>query len=484
MDQHQEDAAKVSAESQTEAVNTPPSTLAVEWRGIERVPEEERYGTPRQLSSFWFALQLFPVAFFLGALGNASFIGLPFWLGSLSIIVGTVAGSVLVGALSVMGPLTGLDQLTLARVPFGRSVRLPAVLAYAVSFVFLVEGAIFGAQALEVMFGMPFYVGLALTFLAEGVISIVGYALLHRYTRLTAAVAGLGFLTIAIVVISRVGDVHIAQTSHGAGMFVSFLLFASIALSFTIAWCPYPAGFCRYLPSNSSQSSVFWNVFNGTTLGCVLVMILGLAAGSLVDSKASAMQGLFDLVHGGPIGYFVMITLLVGVIANIAACDYAAGLQILATGLKIWRPVVTGITMVLGFGVAAWLVGADHLQRAKDLILLVTYWIGPFVAIVLIDWRRLSAKQHIELATKEVRELPSGVPALIALVGGFIICLPFSSTALGDSLAESGGVVGVLFGSVARATGTDLAYPVGLLVGGLLYLALQPHKEPSPVTPS
>jgi purine-cytosine permease-like protein len=125
--------------------------LPIEWRGVLPVPAEDRHGRPQELMPFWFALQLFPVAFFLGAIGAEAFIGLAFWESAVVIVVANLVGAAVVGAVSTMGSCTGAAQLPLARAPFGRGVLLPGVLASCSNIVFLSLGAVYGAQAVQVL---------------------------------------------------------------------------------------------------------------------------------------------------------------------------------------------------------------------------------------------------------------------------------------------------------------------------------------------
>jgi nucleobase:cation symporter-1, NCS1 family len=456
--------------------------LSVEWRGIQPVPATARYGRPQRMGGFWFAAQLLPVPFFIGALGGTSFIGLSFWTAAVAIVVGNVLGNAIVAALSVMGPRTGVAQIPLARAAFGRSVTVVGLLAYVVSIVFLALGAVFGAEALETLFGLPFVVDLILVFALEGLISVVGYELLHKYETVTAVLSGIGFLVLMIVVLSKVGDIHIAATAHGAVAVGSFVLMAAIAFSYSIAWAPYAADYCRYLPENVSSRSLMAWVFGGLTVGCVWIEILGLAAGSLLSTNVSQMRGVFDLMGGGILGYAVLLAIYLGVVANLTATDYSAGLQILSTGVKVPRPWVTGASAVIAFVLTLWLhSGGDLLSKAENLILLVTYWIGPFVGIVAVHWWRHSVRSHVEAARMPFGQLPSGIAALISLVVGFVVCLPFSDTTQGAELAAHGGILNTLFGSISNGLdGADLAYPVGILVGALVYAVLTARRVSSP----
>jgi NCS1 family nucleobase:cation symporter-1 len=190
-------------------------TPTVEWIGLEQVPPNARHGTPARVGALWFAAQLVPTAFFLGALGSADFIGLSFGPALLAIVVGTALGALAPAALSVAGPRTGLPQLAQARAIFGRGSALVGVLAFGTSIAFIALGSIFGAEALGITLGLPFLPAVILVFLAVALVSTLGYRFMHRVERVMAVVVGAGFLVLTVAVATRAGDITLTQTSHG-----------------------------------------------------------------------------------------------------------------------------------------------------------------------------------------------------------------------------------------------------------------------------
>ena len=306
-------------------------------------------------------------------------------------------------------------------------------------------------EALQVVIsGIPFTIALLIVFALEATISVVGYELLHRYERITAVLSGLGFLAIGIAVLTKTGKIHIPQTVHGGAVAGSFVLLAAIAFSYGIGWATNASDYCRYLPEKTSARDLTRSVFSGLFVGCVLIEVMGLAAATLLATNVSEMRSLFDLLSGGVLGYAVMIAICIGVVANITATDYSAGLQMLSTGLRVPRPVMTGISAVIAFAVTLWLHSGNLLTKAENLILIVTYWVGPFVAIVAIHWWRNSVRAHVDAVNTPVKRLPTGWRALVALVLGFVVCLPFSNTTEGATLAANGGILKTLFGSVSN----------------------------------
>ena len=97
--------------------------MTIEGHGMEPIPASSRYGSVSRVFTVWFTPNLVPAAFFLGTLAAASFIGLGFWTSIAAIVVGNLVGSVLVGLLATMGPKTGMAQMPLARLAYGKIGR-------------------------------------------------------------------------------------------------------------------------------------------------------------------------------------------------------------------------------------------------------------------------------------------------------------------------------------------------------------------------
>jgi nucleobase:cation symporter-1, NCS1 family len=112
---------------------------------------------------------------------------------------------------------------------------------------------------------------------------------------------------------------------------------------------------------------------------------------------------------------------------------------------------------VLAFGLILWLHGADTATRFQDVLLLVSYWIPAFVAVVVIDWLlRIGGRASINPA-EETTDRRDAAAAVIVFVIAYAAAIPFMNTSL-------------IEGPVARAWhGADIAYFVNLLVAALLY---------------
>jgi NCS1 family nucleobase:cation symporter-1 len=446
--------------------------LSIEWRGIQPVPLNDRYGGLARLGAIWFSSNMTPVSILVGVVGTT--LGLSLTQTICAIVIGNVLGAIPVGLMSAMGTRTGAPQIALARLPFGKSVSLVSLLAYTEGILFLALAAIFGVQALQEVTHMPFLPALVITFAVEATVSLVGYELIHIFESIAAVLVIIGFIILTIATISKASSIHIHQTIHGSDAVGAFILMAAITFGYTVGWSPYASDYCRYLPPTTSRIKLFAWAAGALVVATVWLDILGVAAGAVLGN-GSPTEAMYRLVGGGPLGIFLMFAIFVGVIAYIAPTDYSAGLQALAAGLRMRRPYITGITAVLCGLLTWWLNEGDLATKAENYILLTTYWITPFLAIITIDWWLRSRDNDPRRYDFPVyRMLHSGWKAATALVVGYVVSLPFSDTTVGSQWAQDSKGLSILFGSVSRSAlhGGDLAFPVGFLAGGLIYSLL------------
>ena len=102
--------------------------VAVEPGGNEYIAEADRHGKPSQLFWTWTSPNLEFATIFVGVLAVASY-GMTFWQAVAGIVIGTGLGAIAHYFLSARGPLHGVPQMVLGRMPFGfKGNAVPAVL--------------------------------------------------------------------------------------------------------------------------------------------------------------------------------------------------------------------------------------------------------------------------------------------------------------------------------------------------------------------
>jgi len=426
--------------------------LSVETHGIARIAKDQRYGTPARLFTVWFAPQVNMTGVFTGTL--AIVLGLGFWLGLLAMVIGTVLGSLVVAYLSTWGPRTGTGQLPNSRMAFGGGVVLPGALQWLSSIAWDALVGFFGGEALAVLLGIPFWIAVLIVLGVQGAVGFFGYEMIHR---LQAVLTVVLFTTFVVFAVKLVGghEVIAPASVQGADLAGAFVLEVTIAFSLAVSWASYAADFSRYLPSDSSRARVFGFTFAGIVFAYIFVQGIGIAAADAIGEHTA--EGVRSVMGGGLLGGLAMLVIAVASIGSGVMNDYSGSLALQTIGVRVRRPVSAVIVTVLAFALILWLHAADTATRFTDVLLLVSYWIPAFVAVVVIDWLiRTRGRTTINPADERTDRLDA-MAALTVFVLAYAAAIPFMHTSL-------------IEGPVARAWhGADVAYFVNLLVAAALY---------------
>ena len=439
--------------------------LSIEGHGMEPIPESARYGSVSRLFTVWFTPNLVPAAFFIGTLVTLDFLKLGFATSILAIIVGNVLGSAFVGILSTMGPRTGMAQLPAARLPFGKSIVVPGLLNWISTIGWDGINSLFGAFAITLLIpALPFPVALLIIVVCQGVLGIFGYEAIHQFEKWGAIALGIMFVILTISIIGQ-ADTSLTDGFSGLDQVGAFIAYVAIVASFVLAWTLYASDYSRYLPASTSASQVFWYTLLGMTLASAWLEILGL----LVATKATGGESsdtIFAVLGGAGniIAMLAMIAIAVGTVAVNAMNDYTGSLSLQAAGLRIKRIYSAAIVAVLGFLFTMYLQNsADVATNFTNFLLFISYWISPFVGVVLADWMLRRSRADVSQLSN-FAALPSGTVALVALVVGFIVGIPFQNSSLGYSWGPPFNYI-----TSTYLHGADLAYYVGGIVAAVIY---------------
>lgn len=426
--------------------------LSVETHGIAPLGEDQRYGRPARLFPVWFAPQVNMTGVFTGTL--AIVLGLGFWLGLLAMVIGTLLGSVVVAYLSTWGPRTGTGQLPNSRMAFGGFVVVPGVLQWGSSIAWDALVGLFGGEALAALLGIPFWIAVLIVLGVQGVVGFFGYELIHRLQAVLTVVLALTFVVFAVKLVGG-HDVVTAASVAGADLAGAFVLEVTIALSLSISWASYASDFSRYLPVDSSKLKVFGYTFAGIGLGYIFVQGIGIAAATAIGEHT--VEGVRTVMGGGVLGGVALLVIALAAIGSGVMNDYSGSLALQTIGVRVRRPVSAVIVTVLAFFLILWLHASDTATRFTDVLLLVSYWIPAFVAVVAVDWAiRVRGRAGINPATETTRRRDA-VVAVTAFVLAYLVAMPFMNTTL-------------IKGAVATAWhGADIAYFVNFLAALALY---------------
>ena len=432
--------------------------LTLETAGIVPIPEDGRYGASWRNFTVWFAPNMELSGVFTGTL--AASLGLGLATGITAIVVGVLLGAAPVAALALWGPRTGMAQLPLARLPFGKSISVVALVQWVSSVAWDALVGLFGGQAAQILFHVPFAVGVLVVLALEGLVGFLGYEFIHRLESWGAVVLTVLFVLLTYKILAhRHFPVH--NTVHGGVAVAMFFLMVTIAFSGGFSWATYAADYSRYMAADTPRRPLFWYTFAGLAGSFLWVYTIGLLGAKTLASQTAA--GVQQLMGGGLLGGLALVAIMFGAVTSNALNDYSGSLAVQAGGVRIKRHWSAVMGTVVAFFLILWLDTGNISAKFQNVLLFTAYWIAPFLAVVLIDWRdrRNGVNRQTLVHMLEWRNLRTGWPALLALVVGFGLMVPFMDT-------------GLIVGPVAnRLDGADLSFVVGFLVAAAVYYPLR-----------
>jgi NCS1 family nucleobase:cation symporter-1 len=235
----------------------------------------------------------------------------------------------------------------------------------------------------------------------------------------------------------------------------------TIAFSGSFSWATYAADYSRYMAADTPPKPLFWFTFAGLAGSFLWVYTIGLLGAKALTNQTAA--GVQSLMGGGVLGTLAIMAIVFGAITSNAMNDYSGSLAVQAGGVRIKRHISAAFGTVIAFFLILWLHTGNISAKFQNVLLFSAYWIAPFLAVVLIDWRdrRQGASRQTLVHMLQWKNLRSGWPALLSLVVGFAAMVPFMNTGL---------VVGPI---ATRLDGADISFYVGFAVAGLVYYPLR-----------
>jgi nucleobase:cation symporter-1, NCS1 family len=432
--------------------------MSVEPGGAEFIPLNERHGRPLQLFWTWTSPNMEFATIFVGVLAVAAF-GLSFWMAALAVILGSGIGAVVQGVLSMRGPRYGVPQMVLSRLGFGYwGNALPAGLNAVVAGIgWFAVNSVSGAFALNVLTHMPKVLCLLIIVVVQVTVAFFGYNLIHLFERYAFPVLTIIFLIACGVILSKAHPGAVHHTYPGG-----FLLAFGASFGYAAGWNPYASDYTRYLHPSSSKAAIAWWAGLGLFLSCALLEITGAAAGTVVSAGSalgSNPTGAFTGLLASPLADLTLLCIALGAVSANVLNIYSGALSFVAAGIKLPLSLRRAI-VALGFGVIGFFLAWSGLHNAgtkyEDFLLIIAYWIAPWLAVTFCDMLlRRNPDEALLFATKRTNWAG---PVAMAVGAGVSIYLFSNQT-------EYLGVVPTHVPSVG-----DLTLEVGFLLSAVIYL--------------
>ena len=361
--------------------------LAVEPGGNEPIPLAARHGNPRGLFWTWTAPNLEFATIFVGVISVAYF-GLSFWQAVAAMVIGNGLGAIAHFLLSAQGPLHGVPQMVLGRLAFGyRGNILPATfMAIMCGVGWFATNSVSGAFALSTLFGFTPVIGLVIIVVAQTAFAFLGHNLVQRFERIAAPILAVVFIIGAVIIFSKS---HVsAPAAEGGFSLGGFLLAVGASFGYAAGWTPYAADYTRYLPPTVSPRQTGFFASAGLFVSCTVLMAVGAASMTIGGESSDNPTDAFTAHFPSVIADLTLLAIAVGAIAANAINVYSGAMAFVTMGFRLpigaQRALVSAFFGVVGFLVAWWAL-ADAAASYEAFLLLVAYWIGPWLGVVFAD---------------------------------------------------------------------------------------------------
>lgn len=464
---------------------------AIETRGIEPVPDNERHGHAGQMFWTWFAANISILGLPLGAT-LVAFRGLNIWQAILVAVIGSFGSFALVGVLSLAGKKGGAPALTLSRAIFGqRGNAGPTLISWlsrvgwetittttAAYALLALLGIIFGVGQNTVLTVVCLLVFIACTLLISG----LGHATIMWINKWATVGFGIlnlivmGFL-VATVDWTKVLDIHAGPTS-GVIAGIGF-----IAAGTGIGWANAGADYARYLPrSIPGRKLVVASAFGA---GVPLVLLISL--GSLLSAGDKTLASASDPVAAinGMLPSWMAIPYLIaafgGLLMSNHLSTYSAGLTMITLGLRVPRPLAVGVDVVLMFlgGIYFMLIAKDFYGPFSTFLTLLAVPISAWVGVILVDAVRGREYDPVALmdTSRTSRYWYTGgfhLPAVTAWAAAIVVGLLFTKASTSDTDVWFAGPFADTWLGV-----NGLGWAISMAVGAAVYAVW--HRRPRAV---
>ncbi|MBO1337790.1 cytosine permease [Streptomyces sp. VRA16 Mangrove soil] len=401
--------------------------IAVESASSDPIPDAERHGSPRQLIWTWASPNIEFATVYIGVI-SVLFFGLSFWQAAAALLLGTALGALTQGVLSLDGPRFGVPQMVIGRFAFGyRGNLLPSgVTALMAGVGWFAVNSVSAAFALNTLTGLRPLPSLLLVVAAEILIGFIGHNFVHAFERYAFPVLAVVFLVAGVWTFGK-ADLSAPGSGGGTG---GFLLALSTAWGYAAGWNPNAADYSRYLPRTANRLRTALFPALGLFLSVSAVSLIGAASATIAAPKDATPTAAFTGHLPGWLGNLVLLSIMLGAISANAINVYSSAISVTSLGLRLPKWLGRS-TLVLVSGLAgtaaAWSSLADAGHAYETFLLVIAYWIGPWLGVLLVERWRMRGTDDSVLAARLTDRSFGNWPGFAALLAGVAVSVPLFS---------------------------------------------------------
>jgi purine-cytosine permease-like protein len=237
---------------------------------------------------------------------------------------------------------------------------------------------------------VPFWLALVVVVLLQVIVAFFGHNLVHVWERYAFIPLVIVFAAATIVILLRA---HLGQgpSPKGVGDVAAFSLTAAAAFGYAVGWNPYASDYTRYLSPSAGRARIGLWAGLGVFVSCLVLEVMGAALGTVpgTDFTGSPTDQLANSLPA-VLGVVTLLCITLGGISANVLNIYSGAMAFLTLGIRIGarqrRAIVALVFGAVGFVVA--LIGGQGTvaHSYENFLLLISYWIAPWLGIVFTDY--------------------------------------------------------------------------------------------------
>jgi purine-cytosine permease-like protein len=353
--------------------------------------------------------------------------------------------------------------MVLSRVPFGYWGNvLPAGLQSLTAGIgWFAVNSVSGALALNTLLHLPKVLCLLIIVAAQITVALFGHNLIHVFEKIAFPLLVVAF---GLAAIWTFGKAHYGMTTHpipGA-----FLVSFAATFGYAAGWNPYASDYTRYLPRETDTRATGWWAGFGLALSCICLETLGAASATIATKQGLSPTSAFTAPYPTAVADLVLLAIAVGAVAANVLNIYSGSMSFVTLGIRLHLSLRRALAAVV-FGVAGFFValgGLKDVSKYENFLLIIAYWLAPWIAVVLID-QLLRRGQDVTRWLYDERH--TNWSGLAAMVIGMAVSIPLfcNQTKYVGYVPKHHPGVG------------DLTFEVGFVVAAVVYLVLFPLEN-------
>ena len=454
------------------------SATAIETNDVSPIPSGERHGKPWHLFTVWSSPNLEFATVYVGALG-VLFFGLNLWQAILAVVVGNGLAAITHGLFSTFGPEGGLPQMVLGRTAFGRLGNLiPAGLSTLVAGIgWFAVNSVSGGLALAALTGWSIEAALLVVIVAQVLIAFIGHNLIQVWERYTSYGLAIVWIIVVVLVVPK-GHYGVDFGSFNLG---GFTLAAGAAYGYTAGWTPFASDYTRYLPANTNKRALGLAAGLGNFFSTTVLMAVGAIVFAIIGIQDNPTAGFTGALGNDTLAKLTLLAIAVGSVSANVLNVYSGAMSFLAMGFKLGfktrRAIMVALAGVIGGFTAYYAAVIDPKNLGAHLegfLLVVSYWVAPWVAIILVDYL-LRKGQNLGETALSIRENWAGPVAFVVATVTSITLFSNQYPTYVAPLATAGEFAKNFYmtpDNFKVVTGGDATAIVGFVIAAVLYYVL------------